>query len=184
MLFLSISIGSRAPSQYPKRRLFGYWDGVQVIACIKTVAYVLWMIYLFICYGRTIWFWYLTVRRAFRISLMAFSHSVKKTLIVNELKTKLIAFGCKDNIRVLFNGQQIGITSQYKYLGNIINTTQTSRGDVFRDNYEYLCSQARKAIFGLPPRALMHMYETLILPVLVYGGDVWGSQHQGTLAVD
>ena len=30
----------------------------------------------------------------------------------------------------------------------------------------------------------MHMYETLICPILVYGSDVWGSQPQGTLAVD
>ena len=105
----------------------------------------------------------------------------------------MIAFGCKNNIRVLFNGQQIETISQYKYLGNIISTTQTSRGDVFRGNYDYLCSQARKAIFGLkhrlkslgalPPRVLMHMYETLIRPILVYGSDVWGSQPQGTLAV-
>ena len=28
------------------------------------------------------------------------------------------------------------------------------------------------------------MYETLIRPILVYGSDVWGSQTQGTLAVD
>ena len=28
------------------------------------------------------------------------------------------------------------------------------------------------------------MYETLIRPILVYGSDVWGSQPQGTLAVD
>ena len=40
-------------------------------------------------------------------------------MIVNELKTKVIAFDCKDNIEVLFNGQQIETTSQYKYLGNI-----------------------------------------------------------------
>ena len=150
------------------------------------------MIYLFICCGRTICFWYLTVRRASKNSLMAFSHSVENLMIVDELKTKVIAFGCKDNIKVLFNGQQIETTSQYKYLENIISTTQTSRGDVFRENinaYEYLCSQARKAIFGLkhrlkslgalPPRVLMHMYETLIRPILVYGSDVWGSQPQG-----
>ena len=115
-------------------------------------------------------------------------------MIINELKTTVIAFGCKNNIRVLFNGQQIETTSQYKYLGNIISTTQTSRGDVFRENYDYLCNQARKAIFGLkhrlkslgalPPRVLMHMYETLIRPILVDGSDVWGSQPQGTLAVD
>ena len=115
-------------------------------------------------------------------------------MVVNELKAKVIAFGCKDNIRVLFNGHQIETTSQYKYSGNIISTTQTSKGDVFRANYEYLCSQARKAIFGLKHllkslgslqhRVLMHMYETLICPILVYGSDVWGSQPQGTLAVD
>ena len=73
-------------------------------------------------------------------------------------------------------------------------TTQTSRGDIFRENYDYLCSQARKAIFGLkyclkplgalPSRALMHMYGTLIRPALVYGSDVWDSQSHGTSVVD
>ena len=67
-------------------------------------------------------------------------------------------------------------------------------GDIFRENYDYLCSQTRKAIFGLkhrlkpfgtlPPRVHIHMYETLIRPILVYGSDVWGSQSQGTSAVD
>ena len=56
-----------------------------------------------------------------------FTFCEKNLMIVNELKTKVIAFGCKNNIRVLFNGQQIETTSQYKYLGNIISTTQTSR---------------------------------------------------------
>ena len=115
-------------------------------------------------------------------------------MIVNELKTKVITFGCKGDIRVFFNGQQIESTSQYKYLGNIISTTQTSRGDVFRENYDYLCRQARKAIFGmkhrlkpsgtLSPRVLMHINETPIRPILVYGSDVWGSQSHGTSVVD
>ena len=123
-----------------------------------------------------------------------FTFCEKNLMIVNELKTKVITFGCKGDIRVLFNGQQIETTSQYKYLGNVISTTQTSRGDIFRENYDYLCSQARKAIFclkhllkplgALPPRVLMHMYETLICPILVYGSDVWGSQSHGTSAVD
>ena len=30
----------------------------------------------------------------------------------------------------------------------------------------------------------MHMYESLIRPILVYGSDVWGSQSHGTSAVD
>ena len=110
-----------------------------------------------------------------------------------ELKTKVITFGCKGDIRVFFNGQQIETTSQYKYLGNIISTTQTSRGDIFRENYDYLCSQATKAIFSLkhrlkplgtlPPRVLMHMYETLIRPILVYGSDVWGRYSFGICVV-
>ena len=63
----------------------------------------------------------------------------------------------------------------------------------FVQNYYYLCSQARKALFGLKHRlkllgalalkVLMHMYETLIHPILLYGSDVWGSQSKGTSAV-
>ena len=43
---------------------------------------------------------------------------------------------------------------------------------------------ALKPLGALPPKVLMHMYETLIRPIVVYGRDVWGSQSQGILAVD
>ena len=44
-----------------------------------------------------------------------FTFCEKNIMIVYELKTKVITFGCKGNIRVFFNGQQIETTSQYKY---------------------------------------------------------------------
>ena len=73
----------------------------------------------------------------------------KNLMIVNDLKTKVITFGCKQDINIFFNNKQIEITSRYKYLGNVISTTSSLRGYIFRENYNYLCSQARKAIFGM-----------------------------------
>ena len=61
-------------------------------------------------------------------------------------------------------------------------------------HYNYLCSQARKAIFGmkhnlkplgtLPPKVLFHMFDALIRPILLYGSDVWGVQTQGGVNID
>ena len=39
--------------------------------------------------------------------------------------------------------------TKYKYLGNIITSVFTAQGDIFRDNYDYLFSQAQKAVFTM-----------------------------------
>ena len=58
----------------------------------------------------------------------------KTFMIVNELKTQVMGFGKCDEIIIHFN---------YNYPN--INTS-VSTGDIFRDNCDYLFSQAQKAV--------------------------------------
>ena len=115
-------------------------------------------------------------------------------MIVKEVKTKVLIYGHKNAPDIYFNGQRIEAVQSYKYLGNIISTISSAKGDTFRENYSYLCNQAKKAIFGmkqklkhigkLPPEILFHMFETLIRPILLYGSDVRGIRGQGNDMVD
>jgi hypothetical protein len=78
----------------------------------------------------------------------------------------------------------IGVVDKYKYLGNVISSTKTPTGDIFRDNITYLEAQAVKAMhamlkktspFGkLSPKISLHLFHSLVQPILLYGSDVWG----------
>ena len=67
--------------------------------------------------------------------------------IVNEIKTKCMAYGNVEPFAVYFNGKPIEQVTRYKYLGNITKAIRIPSEDIFGDNYTYLCDQARKAIF-------------------------------------
>ena len=73
----------------------------------------------------------------------------KNLMIVNEVKTKVLIYGQKNAPDIYFNGQRIEAVQSYKYLRNIISIISSSKGDIFRENYSYLCNQAKKAIFGM-----------------------------------
>ena len=108
----------------------------------------------------------------------------KNLMIVNELKTKVLVFGSQLKANVHFNGKHIEQVENYKYLGNILTTAQSHKGDIFSNNYDYLSGQSRKAMFSikkrlksvgqLPPRIQIHLFENLVRPILLYGSDVWG----------
>ena len=108
----------------------------------------------------------------------------KNRMIVNELKTKLMVFGNGKRDNIKFNGKSLEWVDQYKYLGNLINSTKSLSSDIFRKNASFLCDKARKAIFAffrktksygtLPPNILVQAYTVLIQPILLYGSDVWG----------
>ena len=118
----------------------------------------------------------------------------KNFMIVNELKTKVMAFGKCDVIKVHFNGKIIEQVTKYKYLGNIITSVSTAQGDIFRDNYDYLFSQAQKAVFtmknklrhlgSLPPRLMFYLFDSLVRPILLYGSDVWGHSCKSSKTID
>ena len=106
-------------------------------------------------------------------------------MIVNETKTKVMTFGKKNNCKVFFNDEQIEQVAEYKYLGNIVRFVRTDKQDIFSPNYTYLRDRAIRAIFLVsrklrniehpPPKIMFDIFDTLIMPILSYGSDVWGS---------
>ena len=69
-------------------------------------------------------------------------------MIVKESKTKAIQFGKKNNMELFFNKKKTIEVHKYKYLGNVIKSTQFTNEDVFQNNYQYLCDIARTGIFN------------------------------------
>ena len=105
-------------------------------------------------------------------------------MIANEVKTKFMVYGSKENINLYINGNQLEQVDRYKSLGTILNTVLNARGDIFKYNTEHLNNKARNAIFAikqktksickLPPTHWFHIYESMIEPILLYGSDLWG----------
>ena len=100
----------------------------------------------------------------------------KNLMIVNEVKTKVLIYGQKYAPDIYFNGQRIEAVQSYKYLGNIISTIASAKGDIFRENYSYLCNQAKKAIFGMkqklkhigkPPPEFCFIYLTMTMTMKI-----------------
>ena len=60
-----------------------------------------------------------------------------------------MVFGNLENVTLSLNDIDIEEIKMYKYLGNMFNKIRTTRGNVFKENSNYLCKQARRAIFGL-----------------------------------
>ena len=113
-----------------------------------------------------------------------FQFCSKNKMIVNETKTKIMAFGSNKRNDWTFNGKRIDITESYKYLGNIFRETKRCSQDVFSANYDYLLDKARKAIFAtarrtkhlgpVPPDIAIYLFNSIIMPILQYGSEVWG----------
>ena len=115
-------------------------------------------------------------------------------MIVNGMKTKFMCFGKKSDCKLFFDNQEITQAEQYKYVGNIIKPVHASHGNIFGDNYNFLCDKAQKAIFAmkkrlkatghLPPSVMFFMFNTLIQPILLYGSEIWGVRKTGCAAID
>lgn len=104
--------------------------------------------------------------------------------VVNKLKTKCMVIGKHENICVKFNDARIEQVTKYKYLGNIISAIETNNNNIFHENISYLDGNARRAIFGirnrirdigqLSPLVMLHLFETLVKPIITYGSEIWG----------
>ena len=87
-------------------------------------------------------------------------------MIVNKTKSKVMCFGKQTELNVYFNGKKIEQVSRYKYLGNIVKCISAKQQDIFSENYQYLCDQARKASFGV--RRKTRTIVILPSPVMFY----------------
>ena len=104
-------------------------------------------------------------------------------LQVNESKTKILIFnpnGRKLNRYAFTNeNKQLELTTEYKYLGLMLNASGT-----FTKTKQEIKKVALKAFYFLRKSMgpffhkdvllSVHLFNTLIMPILTYCGDVWG----------
>ena len=115
-------------------------------------------------------------------------------MVVNEVKTKCMVFGSKETPILKFNGVPIEVVSSYKYLGNLVSPIKRPIADIFQLNHQYLCNQARKAVYAMnnrvrnaspiPPKLHIKLFNSLVKQILTYGSDVWGVCNNATKSID
>ena len=100
---------------------------------------------------------------------------------VNTQKTKVVIFGQKQSKKesaFSFGDLKVEVVSEYTYLGVTIN----SNGN-FAKGVAQLKTQACRAMFSVLKKARklslsvdvqLHLFDSIVLPVALYGSEVWG----------
>ena len=57
-----------------------------------------------------------------------------------------MVLGNPEMSKLRFNSVDIAEVNDYKYFGNVISPTRFPDQDPFRNTYQFLCDQARKAV--------------------------------------
>ena len=102
-------------------------------------------------------------------------------LELNISKTKVIIFSrgkVRKHIKFAFDGTELEVVDQYTYLGVTFNYNNTFYKSIARQ-----ISHAKKAMFSLitksrrldvPIDITLDLFDKLVLPILIYGSEVWG----------
>lgn len=102
-------------------------------------------------------------------------------LKINTDKTKILIFSkgrISKNEKYFLNGKEIEVVKSYKYLGVFF-----ARSGCFLTTRNYLKNQATKAMYSLLQKCRKHnmsiecqldMFDKAILPILLYGSEIWG----------
>ncbi len=105
----------------------------------------------------------------------------KWQLVVNTMKTKVMLFGIKDNKQPAFhiNNEPIETCSSYVYVGNHVSGT----GNIFSALPEAILQKCYRSCYKirdycenlgqLLPSMAVHLYNTLLVPIMEYGSEVW-----------
>ncbi len=109
----------------------------------------------------------------------------KWRLAVNVSKTKVLIFGKaktkKDKYIFLYKGQALEIVDSYKYLGLTLNNNGS-----FKTAISNLKSQASRAMYSLlakcrklqlPLDLQLHLFDCTVVPILLYGCEIWGMEN-------
>lgn len=109
----------------------------------------------------------------------------KWKLDINCSKTKICIFSRgKTNAskyNFLYDGSKIEIVDTYKYLGLEFNSSGS-----FKTTIESLKPQASRAMFSLisksrrlslPINIQLQLYDSLVLPIMLYGCEIWGNSN-------
>ena len=118
-----------------------------------------------------------------------FTFCSKFQMIVNELKTKVMIFGNSKQSHVFtFNGKELDVVHEYKYLGVIINSVKDARGNLYKHMMSYISDKARKCSFsvarkcaavGIPsPKISFQLYDTFTSSVLNYASEIWSTSKE------
>ena len=110
-------------------------------------------------------------------------------LKMNSSKTKVTVFGNRkiDASKFSFtcNGEELEIVHNFKYLGIIFNFN-----GAFKIGITELKKQASRAMFALiskcrkfdlPIDIRLELFDSLVMPVMLYASEVWGGEHTGIL---
>ena len=109
------------------------------------------------------------------------SYCKKWQLIINTMKTKIMVFG-KQNVPddyFQLNGNTIVISDKYTYVGNEV----TDAGNPFSCIYESIIQKCYRSCYKireycqqigqLPPTLSVHFFDTLLMPIIEYGSEIW-----------
>ena len=107
-------------------------------------------------------------------------------LDVNYLKTKVMIFGFRNlvNFRFELDGNTIEIVDTFKYLGVYFSKSRT-----FYKAQKHCYDQGKKAMhllkrihtLNIPLDLQLKLFDDTIVPILLYGSEVWGFENTGTL---
>lgn len=101
-------------------------------------------------------------------------------LQVNATKTKILIFssGARRNCSFYYNGNELEIVNDYKYLGILF-----SRSGSFLNAKKHIADQANRAMYSLIKKAKhlslpidiqIELFNKLVKPILLYGCEIWG----------
>ena len=104
-------------------------------------------------------------------------------LNVNISKTKILVFSKGRMLKkeFLFNNIVLENVKEFKYLGIVF-----SRSGSFCKAKKHLCEQAQKAMYGvirkirqfnLPIDCQLDLFDKIVIPVLLYGCEIWGYEN-------
>ena len=104
-------------------------------------------------------------------------------LKVNVDKTKILVFSKGPMLKTKFyyNNQIVENVKEFKYLGVVFSRTGS-----FSKTKKHLCEQAQKAMYGiirkirqfkLPVDCQLDLFDKVVVPVLLYGSEVWGYEN-------
>ena len=112
----------------------------------------------------------------------------KSHMIVNEIKTKVMIFGKREEFKFMYNSKELDVVKNYKYLGVIFQSISRCDCNLFHDAYLHVACQARKAMFKIlkdtkkigmiPPKVALQLFDSLVLPILEYSSEIWFSNKE------
>ena len=108
-------------------------------------------------------------------------YCLKWKLDVNVDKTKIVIFHkrkCREKFK--FNGNDVEVVDSFRYLG-----IEFSRTGNFAKGKKYAFDKAQRALFALlktsreknlPTDILLDLYQKMVVPVMLYGCEIWGHE--------